>query len=132
VDENTGRILWARDMGRVVADGELAVAADGVFVLGTDNRLLRLDGATGDVLATTKLEGELRNTIRLAGGRVHVVLGIVPEGKRLSRDVLQVLDGAELTLLWEYGDQGRFSGGPGIDAGQVVIVGADGDAVLFR
>lgn len=133
VDENTGRIRWAQHIGRSVADNEIAVSPDGVFVLGTDNRLLRLDLETGRELGTTKLEGVLaRSGLRVGNGRLHLVISTTRDQKRTPDDVLQVLEATGLSLLWEFGDRDRFTGGAGLDGRQVAIVGQDGDVVLFR
>lgn len=131
VDEASGRILWTTDVGRVPGEAEIGLTRTGVIVLGADSKLLRLDRATGQVAQSVELPAALQS-LRLRGDQVLTVVRYPREGQRPAHELLQARDSETLALLWEYEDEGTFTGAPSVDGPFVAVAGADGDVVLLR
>jgi hypothetical protein len=131
VDEQSGQVRWMVDVGRPVADGELLLGRTAVIALGTGDRLLRLDRATGNQLAAEQLPAELRS-MRMRGDQLLTVVRFQREEQQNGRELLQARVAETLALCWEYEDEGAFTGAPGVDGAFVAIAGADGDVVLLR
>ena len=133
VDESSGRALWAIDVGRPLADGELVLARTGVLALGSDQRLVRLDRVGGQQLAVTELPAaSVLQSMRVRGNQLVTVVRFPREGQRQAHDLLQARDIETLALLWEYEDEGMFTGAPSVDGAFVAVAGSDGDVVLLR
>ncbi len=132
VDEGSGRILWSTDVGHPVADGDLALHRGGVVVLGSDGHLLRLDRKSGAPVASADLPAAVLQSLRIRGDQVLAVLRFPRDGQRGAHDLLQARDAESLALLWEYEDEGTFTGAPSFDGGLVAVAGADGDLVMLR
>jgi len=126
-----GSVEWSADIGRVVDSYEFLVTQAGVFAVASGELLVRLDRDTGERVAATGLGGSLRG-LRVSGDRLLAVVRSVKTAQRSAHDSLRALDQGNLALLWEYEDEGEFTGAPNTNGRFVAIAGASGDVVLFR
>ncbi len=129
-DEKRLQYRWSIDAGRVIADGEIALAGKAVVALCADNRLTSFDRQTGAVHQSVELAGTLVSPLRIVGTRLLVVTRI-KVGKEKPRDVLSVYSADSLILLYEYAASGVISGVAGTET-QTAVAGPDGDVVLLR
>ena len=132
VDSADGRVVWRVPAGRTVADGEIAVGADVVVVLGADTKLLLLDRVTGKVSGRVALgEGQVLG-VQAQGRRGLVKIRRPRVAKRAPHDVLMAIDLTDCTVQWEFSEDGTVSGMPGLDDLMVAWPGARQGVVLFR
>ncbi len=132
VDAGDGRVVWSTPIGRTPADGELALAADTVLVIGPDQQLLALDRATGKESARLPLGAGNVHGLQVNGSRAFVSMRRPRERKRAAYDSLLAIDLSSVSLLWEYNDEGTSGGRPGMDDMIVAWPSAKGAVVLFR
>ncbi len=131
MDDATGRIVWAFELGRVTADGELALTKGAVAAVADGGRLVLVDRRTGKETAQTLLPAPVAS-IRMNGNVLLTVVRRVVDDEVDARDLLQARDPSTLAMRWEYEDVGMFTGAPGVGGMFVAVAGADGDVVLLR
>lgn len=132
VDESNGRISWSTPIGRAPVDGEVVGAHTGLIACGPERRLLLLDHATGKVVHSLELAGDVRPTLRVDGERLLMTLRMERTESQPAHELLQCRSIVDLSLLWEYQDPGTFTGAPSVGGTHVAVSGAKGDVVLFR
>ena len=130
IDMN-GRVLWSVSVGRAVDTQEFLATHSGVFVIAGDGMLVRLDPESGARVAETQLNGSASG-LRQLGDRLLVVVRSAKAGDRSPFDSLQAFRAGDLSLLWQYEDEGVFTGAPTTNGRFVAVAGASGDVALFR
>ncbi|MBK8099751.1 MAG: PQQ-binding-like beta-propeller repeat protein [Planctomycetes bacterium] len=131
VDEQDGRILWATDVGRQPADGELLLTAAGIVVCGSNDRLLVLATSDGSVQRTATLPGAAQRGLLADDTHLFVRVKLAKSRERKAQDVLQARAVGDLALVWEFADI-LPTGGLAVSGGGVFVADAQGGVVMFQ
>jgi tetratricopeptide (TPR) repeat protein len=132
VDEENGRIAWTLQLGRTLADGELALGKSVLLAIDSDNQLVAIDRTTGEVSSRLALNGTPQRGLKVRGNRALVQLRRPKTKARPAHDVLQSIQIDSLTVQWEHADSGFTPGGAGMDEFVVGMPTADGEVILIR
>lgn len=132
VDDRDGRILWSVNVGRPLDDDRLVVGANGVLLSASDGKLQLLQRQTGAVVAVVDVDVAPIQAMQLAGDRIYLQIRQPKTRTAPQHDLLQVRSATDLSVSWEYSDQGLFAGPPGIDGNTVVLPTSTGEVVVFR
>jgi outer membrane protein assembly factor BamB/tetratricopeptide (TPR) repeat protein len=127
-----GRVLWVAPVGRVLVDGELALAKSVLLAVGPENKLLAFDRDRGQRVAALPFDAEIEPGMLVQGARAFVQIRRPRTHELPPRDVLVAIDVATMTIAWEFTDSGARPGMPGADDLVVSLPAAAGDVVLFR
>jgi len=132
VNATEGRVLWTASLGRSVADGEMALSGQSVFAFHRDGSLVAIDRATGKITGRVPLQGAPQRGLRLQGQRLLLQLRRKKDKSVPAHDVLLAVHAEQLTLMWEFADQGYAPGQPGTDDFVVALPSVSGEVILFR
>jgi len=125
-----GKVLWTESVGRVLADGDMALGDKRVLAV-ADGRVLSLDRATGAVRATLGVSDQVLG-VRAQGARAFVQLRRAKTRRKQAYDLLVAASVDSLSILWEYSLEATGPGPAGNDEFIVALPSSSGEVVLFR
>ena len=114
-----------------VRDGAITMG-QGVVCWGGENKLVVWDQQSGEDLGHATLEGMVQPGMAVQSRRILVRLRRPQVGRQRARDVLQAVNLADLTVLWEFESSAVSPGSFGVDSFTVAFPGSADEVVTFR
>lgn len=132
LDVNSGERLWTATEGAV---SPVQVAGGALFLVSDENRLVRLDAATGEVVWGVELPYFTKDKVKKQQS-IHVHYGPLLAGGKLflasSDGLLRVYDPVSGNLIGQAEIPGGAATDPVVAGGTLYVVGRNGQLHAFR